>query len=317
MKSQLILHELDESIVKGDIERYLRTELMRMSLSDSQLAALVKRAGVLFIYAATVVRYIGEDNFSLNPTKRLDNVLAVSATRSSNKYQEIDELYTLVLSSALDNPKLEDFDKDVMKLVLHTVICAQEPLTAHAISRLLQLDDNSEVYSALRGLWSVMHISGTNRPVTTLHASFTDYMLDLDRSKGYNCDPEVHHGIIAELCFERVKRNKSQFNICGLESSYLADEQVVDFDEKVKKEIPLDLMYVCQYWAVHLELGGRSSKRMQLLDEFLSTRLLMWMEVLNLKKRMSTGVALLGKAREWCTVCYFCIRAVLCIVPDD
>lgn len=302
MDSQLILHELNKSIVRNDIETYFRVELASISLSQSQLAALVERAGALFIYAATVVRYIGAEDFSLNPKKRLSIVLGASASISSHQNKDIDALYSAVLDSAFNNPNLEFSDKVRMKLVLDTVVCAQEPLSVNVLAGLLRVDDVDWVHAALRPLWSVLHISGASSLVTTLHVSFVEYMLDAGRSKEYGFDARARHEESAVLCFERISRHKRQFNVCELNSSYVPDEQVPDLEWRVQRAIPSDLTYACCYWAVHLELGGKLNKLTQQLEEFLSMRLLMWMEVLNLKNRMNIGAVLLEKARNWCIV---------------
>lgn len=191
--------------------------------------------------------------------------------------KDIDTLYTAVLASAFGNPSLEDTDRGRMKLVLDTVVCAQEPLTVGALSGLLQLGSEDWVHASLQPLWSVIHISSVNSLVTTLHTSFPDYMFEKKRSEGHVCSAETHHGRLAERCFERIKKNRRQFNICGLESSYVFDSQVSDLAERVERAIPLDLMYACRYWAVHLILGDQSTQRIEILDDFLSKRLLLWM----------------------------------------
>ncbi|KAJ1305717.1 hypothetical protein OPQ81_010451 [Rhizoctonia solani] len=317
VKSQITLHELDEKIVKDDIETYLREELACMALSDSQLAALVEKAGVLFIYAATAVRYIGAGNFSMGPKKRLETVLGVKGQESLNKTKEVDALYEVVLASALENSDLEPLEREEMELVLHTVVCAQEPLTAIALAGLLQLDDVDQVRAALQPLWSVLHISesDTTDRVSVLHASFPDYMLDPNRSKRFSCDLEVHNGKLAELCFRRIERNVCQFNICQLESSFIFDRDVLDIDKKVEQSIPLDLFYAGQYWAIHLELGGISNNRVNMLYNFLSHRLLLWMEVLNLKNRMHVGAGMLERAKDWLTRSS-CAHKVLMLAHD-
>lgn len=299
---QLILHQLVESSVKRDIRRYLLAEVSDISLSEPQLVALVKRAGVLFIYAAAIVRYITVGEFLTNRRKRLEVLLGATPTVPSKVNVEIDALYHGVLGSAFNDPDLEDTDGERMKLVLDTVICAQAPLTVGALTGLLQLADADWVLTALSSLWSVIRISGANSLVTTLHTSFPDFMLSSERSDPHTCRAETHHGRLAELCLKRIEKNECQFNICGLESSYVVDEQVPDLEDRVKQAIPQDLWYACRYWAVHLELSGQSSKRVQLLRDFLSKRLLLWMEVLNLKKHISIGASLLQKARGWCNV---------------
>ncbi|CAE6375198.1 unnamed protein product, partial [Rhizoctonia solani] len=240
-KTQVTLHELDENVVKADIETYLRAELgsVPISLTERQLEELLERAGVLFIYAATAVRYIMDPKG--DPLERLDTLLQAPnpGQETTNKTKLIDALYETVLHSALTNPDLERFERQRMELVLHTVVCAQEPLTVDALAGLLCLD-STKVATALRPLWSVLHVSGPDSSdrVNMLHASFPDYMVDSRRSKQFTCRPELHHGKMAELCLQRISQNVPQFNICSLASSYMFDEDVPGIDEKVKQAIP-------------------------------------------------------------------------------
>ncbi|KAG8689696.1 hypothetical protein FRC11_001184 [Ceratobasidium sp. 423] len=300
-KAQLTLHELEEKVVKADIETYLRQELASISITDDQLATLVERAGVLFIYAATLARYIKSGDSS----ERLDTVLKASGPEqgSSNKTKEIDNLYNTVLKSALDNPDLEGSERQRMELVLRTVICAQEPLTVDGLAGLLNLDP-IKVMAALKPLWSVLHVSesdATNR-VSALHASFPDYMLDSSRSGQFACNAEAQNLKLAESCFGRIKGNKSQFNICNLESSFVFDEDVPDIEARVKQAIPADFIYACRYWAIHLWLGEKSDAGVSGLHEFLSQRLLLWIEVLNLLGRIDQSIGVMETAVSWVQV---------------
>ncbi|KAH7322323.1 hypothetical protein B0J17DRAFT_772737 [Rhizoctonia solani] len=300
LKTQLVLHELDEKMVKADIETYLRAELAGISvpLTSAQLDTLVERAGGLFIYAATVVRYIkGGDTMG-----RLSAVLKPPGKRQgpNKETKEIDKLYEAVLRSAFDDENTEQFEREQMELVLHTVVCAQEPLTVDALAGLLSLG-STQVVDALKPFWSVLHVfeSGTAHRVSTLHASFSDYMLNQDRSKQFACSALVHNSELAEICFKRIGQNPSQLNICSLHSSYVFDEDVPKIEDKVQEAIPLDLLYACQYWVVHLSLGGMSNEHFESLHRFLSKRLLLWMEVLNLTKRINTSVEIMQKAINW------------------
>ncbi|CAE6429039.1 unnamed protein product [Rhizoctonia solani] len=155
LNSRMVLHELDDKVVKEDIRVYFRTELAYMSLSEQQISAMVERAGVLFIYAATAVRYIGARKNSVDAKKRLDIVLGVSGPTVSTKDKEIDSLYNAILASAFDDPDLEFWERDRMNNVLHTVICAQEPLTISALARFLEMDE-SEVRVAVDPLWLLL-----------------------------------------------------------------------------------------------------------------------------------------------------------------
>ncbi|EUC57193.1 vegetative incompatibility protein HET-E-1, putative, partial [Rhizoctonia solani AG-3 Rhs1AP] len=225
-RSRLVLHELDKGEVQADIEKYLREALTQMSPSEAQVAALVERAGILFIYAATAVRYISYDRFRRNPTARLRTILDSPQGRISTQSTEVDQLYTTILEAAFGVKELEDNDRMDMRQALYTVICAREPLTVRGLSELLNIGDDDRVRAALRPFGSVLHVVGKSELATTLHASFPDFIFDSTRSEAYHCNLQTHNRILAEHCLGRIKRTQPQFNICGLESSYLPDHMV-------------------------------------------------------------------------------------------
>ncbi|KEP46264.1 putative vegetative incompatibility protein HET-E-1 [Rhizoctonia solani 123E] len=299
-RSRLVLHELDKGEVQADIEKYLREGLAQMHPSEAQIAVLVERAGILFIYAATAVRYIGYDNFHRNPSARLRTILERPQGRITTQDTEVDQLYGAILEAALGDAGLDEADRVDMQRVLHTVICAREPLTVGGISELLQINDPDCVRGALRPLWSVVHVVVGSELVTTLHASFPDFMFDPTRSKAHYCDSGAHNRILAEHCLKRITLTKPEFNICGLESSYLPDCMVPHIQERVANAIPSDLLYACRYWADHVEVGNCASTLAAQLRDFLTMRLLIWMEVLNLHKQMRTGVSCMKRVVEWC-----------------
>ncbi|KAL5632099.1 hypothetical protein ACGC1H_000202 [Rhizoctonia solani] len=300
-RSRLVLHELDKGEVQADIEKYLREGLTQMGPSEGQIAALLKRAGILFIYAATAVRYIGYDSFQSDPHDRLRTILAASESQENGENEELDQLYITVLDAALGNRPLRKIERDGMQQVLHTVVCARDPLTVSGLSELLQIHNTERVRAVLRPLWSVLHVVGANERVTTLHASFPDFMFNPARSKTYHCDKDTHNRILAEHCLDRIHRLQPQFNICGLESSYLPDDMVPNIQERVSASISSDLLYACQYWGDHIEAGKCASKLAARLQDFLSTRLLLWMEVLNLTKHMKAGVECMKLMARWCS----------------
>ncbi|CAE6376919.1 unnamed protein product [Rhizoctonia solani] len=278
IKFRLVLHEINKDEVQTDIETYLRTELIRMKPSEAHIASLVKKAGALFIYAATAVPYIGYDNFQSDPDGRLRTILSASRYEDDGEHREIDQLYTTILEAALGDQHLRKIERDSIRQVLHTVICVREPLTVSGLCELLQMASVDRVRVALRPLWSVVHVVGSDELVTTLHVSFPDFMFNLTRSKAYHCDFTTHHQILSEKCLELIKRTHPQFNICGLESSYLADDDVPNIEERVAAAIPLDLAYACEYWMKHMEMGDCGADMREQLQGFLALRLLLWME---------------------------------------
>ncbi|KAH7323326.1 hypothetical protein B0J17DRAFT_682974 [Rhizoctonia solani] len=302
VSARVVLHELDSGEVKTDIKTYIEAELTPISPSVAEIEKLVECAGVLFIYAATVVRYVGHDNFKRKPRQRLKMVLDTSKQRGSVQTKAIDELYGAILDAAVNDDQLDEEDIKEMKLILNTVICAKAPLTVDALNGLLKLGDVEWVDAALRPLWSVLHVMEPNKTVTTLHASFPDYLTDPKRSSPeWHCDPSVHNRILTERCFEYIRDTNPQFNICQLPSSFLYDDEVEDIEARVKKFISAELRYACQYWSAHLDASDptASSTLMTLLDRFLTTNLLLWMEVMNLTKQISTSPDNLSVAKRW------------------
>ncbi|KAG8707345.1 hypothetical protein FRC08_000568 [Ceratobasidium sp. 394] len=296
---ELRLHELERSTVQQDIRTFLATELEPcMTLSPADLGALVERSGVLFIYAATVVRYLGSHNFARG-AKRLKEVLNVSTGSSSGSDKDIGALYSAILKLAFDDPDLTESDKTEMKLVLDTVICAQEPLSAGVIAGLLGLDSEASVFAALRPLHSVLQVSDTTHIVTTLHESFPDYLLNETRSNTFHCDAKRQNARLAQLCFDQINIPSPPFNICNLESSYVFDKDVPDLANRVEKAISEDLFYACRYWDAHVRSAKESQDIASMLFDFLSNRLLLWMEVMNLKGCIYDGRTMLHQTQEW------------------
>ncbi|KEP47113.1 vegetative incompatibility protein HET-E-1 [Rhizoctonia solani 123E] len=271
-----------------------------MSPHQTEVEQLAHRSGCLFIYAATLVRYILYGKRVANPRQRLQSVLNLTS-ESTKKHAEIDALYTAILESALHEAQMEEHETQDVKTVLRTVLFSQEPVDVETITALGGLDDPERVVYALQPLRSVIYQSEKTGPVSPLHASFPDFLLSYQRSGAFFCDVVQYSQVLAQRCFG-VMKSQLRFNICGLESSFVPDDEVNDLDSRIEMNITRTLSYVCQYWASHLGMATRSGVLTRMLNEFLSQRLLFWMEVLNLMKAIDTGIDMLQKATVWISV---------------
>ncbi|KAG8791609.1 hypothetical protein FRC12_008671 [Ceratobasidium sp. 428] len=287
VRLELRLHELSSTVVRQDIVTYLTTKLVPAELSDAELNILVQRSGVLFIYAATVVRFIKYDDFS-GCKQRMKLVLDASTTLTNESDEPLDELYTAILKAGLESNGMTRAEKAAKETVLRHVVCAREPLSLDVMAGLIQADNTAQVLTALRPLHSVLSVSDSG-VIGTLHESFPNYLLNHARSGRFYCDPGRHHVQMAQQCFALIRVPNPPFNICKLESSYMLDEEVPNIAQRVDQAISRALLYACRYWAAHLELADQSEDCSQLLYEFLSERLLLWMEVMNLTKKMCHG----------------------------
>ncbi|CAE6499853.1 unnamed protein product [Rhizoctonia solani] len=299
--STLQLHEVERGNVRSDIETYLQNELgsLQPAPSRDEIRLLAEMSGQLFIYAVTVVEYIRPHahlrRMGVNPHQRLATVLKVNS-RAQKHFDSIEVLYSTILSAALEGMGLEPNEKECIQTVLWTVVCLREPVHLSTLSVLTGLSDDEETLTALQPLRSVLYVSEQNNFVSALHKSFSDYMLRSSPGdfKGYS-------RLLAHRCFDLMKK-QLKFNICGLDSSFIPDSDVKDIQKRVDTMIPAPLLYASRYWGDHLSLAGPSDKLLTELNEFLSQRLLFWMEVLNLKRCIGMGVGTLLKAQSWLSI---------------
>ncbi|CAE6499953.1 unnamed protein product [Rhizoctonia solani] len=298
-RSILYLHEIELSLVQADIELYLREELASIAPADEDITELAEHAGSLFIYAATAMRYIRPVGAIVNSKARLKTILAVSA-ESQNKLSAIDALYTTILTAAICHQELEPEEQSRRRLVLWTAVCACEPVRIQTLSTLSGLGDKDDTMVALQPLRSVLHVSEHSGLVTTLHASFPDFMFSQARSGAFHCDKVVHSQAISTQCFN-IMRDQLRFNICGIQSSFIPNDKIPNFEERITTNISEELFYACRFWMDHLSEAELVDTSVLLANEFLSERLLFWMEVMSLKNCLLAGIIALTKLNTWLT----------------
>ncbi|CAE6381437.1 unnamed protein product [Rhizoctonia solani] len=294
-RSICVLHEIEESLVQADIELYLREELTGNAVSEAQLKRLAELSGSLFIYAATAIRYIRQMDTTVNQ-ERLKAILD-SSPMAWRRHKEIDSLYTTILAAALEGPNLEEYERERMQLLLWTAVCAREPVSLETLASLAGV----EVESAnvlLQFLYSVLHVSGPDSMVTTLHASFPDFMFEKARSSRFYCNEAEHSQLLSGHCFG-IMKNQLRFNICQLKTSFITDSEVQDLEARKANYILPTLSYAAHHWGDHVVKCARGEIVKANLEDFLSNRLLFWMEVLSLKRTLDVGISMLSKLKSW------------------
>ncbi|KAI3612743.1 nwd2 [Moniliophthora roreri] len=178
--------------------------------TDEVVRELIRRACGQFIYAKTVITYI--DNFQSVPTVRLRAVLDSRAPKGKSLYPELDLLYRQVLQSCEDTEavlrilfwiihyeSLANLDPDAGKLFIPT---------CWVIGQVLDVEP-SMIRAHLFGLHSVLHVPGRSdhELVRILHASFTEFLRDPERSQQYciNSFSEASiHDLMAQCLLRRI-----------------------------------------------------------------------------------------------------------------
>ncbi|KAF8699570.1 WD domain, G-beta repeat, partial [Rhizoctonia solani] len=296
----LVLHDLQSDIVAADIKRYMQLELKDVGLNDDQWSKVLKQCGVLFIYASTMCHFIKQGHATDTLDESLEAITNSSYIPMEGE-QSIDSLYSTILTTAFKRSGMSKGNMERMKAVLGSVICAVEPMKRDAIVSLLRLNSLQHLDSLLQPLRSVLNISEESGLVTTLHASFPDYLLSRDRSGDFWCDAARRHTALAEACLQAIEASKPKMNICGLPSSYLLDSEVEDLDERVRGAILPGLAYACQHWSTHLYSGEYREALVDRVRTLFFDNLLLWMEVVNLLKKIRHGTGIIQQAERWCT----------------
>ncbi|CAE6473921.1 unnamed protein product [Rhizoctonia solani] len=300
-RGMMHLHEIEHSIVRADIELYLKEELSLMAPKEAQILQLSNLAGNLFIYAATAVRYIQPDDAFVDSEDRLENILSAQM-ESSKRLADLDNLYSAILTAVLKNERLEKDEVLRTQLVLWTSVCSREPVDINTLTALVGMGETKHILTALKPLRSVLHVSETTGLVSALHASFPDYILSRERANGFFCDKESHHLVLAARCFD-IMSASLHFNICNLASSFIPDSAVPGLATQVNTQISTTLFYACCYWGDHFVFSSKAEIICQKLNEFLSRHLLFWMEVMNLKSCLKTGLSVLLDAQKRIMIC--------------
>ncbi|GAB1527963.1 hypothetical protein RhiTH_011152 [Rhizoctonia solani] len=295
-RSICILHDMEKSLVQADIHLYLREELAN-SVSEHDLSQLAKLSGTLFIYAATVIRYVRRKG-NMVDQDRLETVLN-SSSNAGYQHTDIDRLYTTILDAAIDDPEHEPKEQQQMQLILWTAVCTREPVTIDTLAALAGIKP-AKANVLLQSLYSVLHVSQVTNMVSTLHASFPDYIFDEERSKRFYCDETTHSQLLSKHCFD-IMHDQLRFNICGLETSFIADSEVKDLKARIDRSISPTLSYAAHHWGHHVAKSTHCGETQTKLEEFFSNQLLFWMEVLSLKGTLDMGIAMLSLVKPWLT----------------
>ena len=311
----LKLHDVKRSSVDDDIKLFLRTYLtdIRDTRSDCEfpeewptsyhIDILCKMAGGLFIYASTVVKFVASGHHI--PTKRLELILHSQGAAHEGG---IDLLYTQILELAFQgvDPGEEELYSH-FKNVVGAVLLVFHPLSRKALSNLVRnCETSSQISTTLRFLHSLLDVPDReDQPIRVFHKSFPDFLTEQTRCKDgrFFVNPSVHHKDILFSCLDLMKKCLKK-NICNLDD-YAVLSEVEDLPARREVCIGGSLEYACRFWTRHLAnvpSDGPSSKRVkEVVEEFLTKRLLYWIEVLSIVGHLGVAVYAINNIREWYT----------------
>lgn len=210
---------------------------------------IAKNASGLFIYAATILKFVGDPH--QHPIRQLDLVYTTRATRSA-VYSELDILYRQII--------LQDPSLDRVHNVLGSIILVFTPLTSKQLEILLDLEEG-EGLATLQWLQSILFVpSDKDRPIRLYHPSFHDFLTSKERSEDLYLDPGIQHGRLTLACSRVMQIGWS--NRTALSGS--------------RREL---FQYACQYWSFHLARADLSRPAVQIKQiDFVSSHISAWLE---------------------------------------
>ncbi|KAH8585978.1 putative F-box and wd40 domain protein [Bisporella sp. PMI_857] len=305
----LILHDVPGNIVDHDISIFFQEKFKELRDDFEDIAAewpgeenislLVQKAEGLFIYAATVYRFIkGDDEWP--PQDLLDMFLRSASSDRQDKWKhnnsftsptwELDDTYTKILQYSF-NKVQQQKDKviELFKQVVGSVAIVSEPLSAIALGKLLDLPIQW-INRRLQHLHSVLNIPNHQGGLIRLHhSSFRDFLLDKYRCSDlrYWVDEKHAHRTLADACVRLMSKSLMR-DICSQTAPGLLVANIER--SQIEQCIPLELRYACLYWIQHLQRSNTQFRDNGNVHQFLQEHFLHWLEVLGWMGKTSEGV---------------------------
>ncbi|KAK6528956.1 hypothetical protein TWF694_004183 [Orbilia ellipsospora] len=249
---------------------------------EERTQLLIRMSIPLFIYAATLCRFINDEEY--DPEERINKILGY---QNDYKLSQLQRTYFPVLDGLISDP---DPDKartkliiDRSRLVIGTIVTLVSPLSAVSLANMLSLSEGT-VNSRLRRLHSVLVVpEDIHAPIRTFHLSFRDFLLDpsLRDESSFWVDEEESHKIIAERCIELMSGNLGlKRDLCELR---YPGKMTSEIDARtIEKYLSPELQYACRYWVYHLRQSGQSLVDNDQVHTFLEEHLLHWLEATSL-----------------------------------
>jgi len=281
------LEQVPTEEAQADIATYLKTSLPDFALRPEIENVVVQAAG-LFIYAATVVKYL--EDYELAEQEEIlaklqsSSDLAILKTWDGTTF--LDDLYLQILSDAFHGLRPDARTRRLQ--ILYTFLCtAERTSTSTAVDLLFSSNKTNSTFSytsiadkILERLHAVLYTE--HNKVLWYHKSFLDFLFDRSRSKEFWCNKAEHHQRLTDSCF--LIMEKLRFNIASIPSSFSLDSENSALPGEVEQNIPPVLSYSCRNWDHHLSGAACSDSGplCETLSDFLQLRVLFWIEAMNL-----------------------------------
>lgn len=307
----LILHEIEEKLIRDDISVFLQSQLKKIRdefnktvkaerrklpdnwPSEERFQELINMAVPLFISASTACRFIEDKRItSGGPDDRLRYILDHPQTSDFNA------TYLPVLNymvKGLDNSKRKDAI-EMFKRVVGSIVILASPLSTISLARLLGISVGV-VDNTLDLLHSVLNIpsdSNENDPVKLFHLSFRDFLVqgNNDEKREFFVDESDTHRKITSRCLDLL--SKSNYLKKDILSLKMPGKPRKSIDKKtIDCYLPAQVQYACRYWIYHMKKGAAKIHDSDEAHQFLKHHFLHWLEAMSFIGRISETIGLI------------------------
>ncbi|KAG8914932.1 hypothetical protein FRC02_004772, partial [Tulasnella sp. 418] len=305
-----ILHDIEKSLVRTDISRYVEHHLQRIGNlilplnavwpTVEEKEALINMADGLFIFAAVTVAFIGDTKYR-QPKQRLRNLLSdPDQKHASASLMHLDVLYQQIMMASLpDNDKGEELEELKLRIreILGTVVLLLYPLSSQSLEKLLGWEEYT-VEPTLGPFHSVLSMTLDQTPIRVFHKSFPDFLMDKRRSSDhwYHIDPIEHHGRLALLCLTHMNTSLRR-DMCGVGNQLVSE--LGDVESILLTKVGAHILYACRYWEAHLKEAEWTDELGAALKEFCECKIPYWLEILCLDRKLISAVLAVDSASKW------------------
>jgi hypothetical protein len=280
-----------------DICAYLRHGLPPDIFKDYGME-LAKAAEGLFQWAAVASGFIRKPPASYGFSKKKCAHRLLGHSRDRNEQDPFDTIYEEVLEGYFK----PDEAQTLFRSVIGQLFAAIKPLSLQSLIALRRhtpidgAEDSDPVVELLGHLGSLLtNVTPSNqtRPIIPLHTSFRDF-LTTKKSEMFYVDLEDAHHQLAHSCLG-LMLDDLKFNICEMESSYIANSDVPDLQSRISPA----LWYACAFWDSHLKHVAFEYDLFTKLQSLFENKFLFWLEVLSIKSNVGLASPALSSLKTW------------------
>jgi hypothetical protein len=299
---------MDDSELAVETDKDILT-FVREKLPSDKFGGYVERlavkAGRLFQWAAVACQLVLDppEDFKFDEEACIKHLLQPNTNPRGQ--DPLDELYKEVLGGYFKGQEARDFFRSVVGQLITSI----EPLTIRSLITLRQhapdnKDSDAAVTGLLRRLGSLLsnvNSSDSSLPIIPLHASFRDFLTNEDKSRDFHVHIRDAHHQLAHSCLHLLLDpvDGLKFNICKLETSYLANDDVKDLNSRVDQHIRPALSYACRFWDDHLKHTDFETDLFRKVETLFKKKFLFWLETLSLTRNIGLAPSAFATLNMW------------------